>query len=56
MKYKLPNNIIKNVACHLFIMTIPMLFSDNQSNKKMAATNKCTFVAGHFDGHDNAPV
>jgi hypothetical protein len=58
--YELTNNIVKNnsvlLPCHYFIMTITMLFHYNWSNKKAAATNKCTSIVGHFDSHDDEPV
>ncbi len=33
-----------------------VLCYDYAKQKKAAVTNKCTSFAGHFDGHDDAPV
>ena len=33
-----------------------IVLSYEYSNQKKAAANKCTSVAGHFDGHGGAPV
>ena len=56
--YELTNNMIMNtlVTRLYFKLTIIMLFATISQAKKAAATNKCTSVVGHFNGHANKAV
>ena len=56
--YELTNNILTNntIAQLYFIMTIIMLFSYGYARQIIINRKKCSWFAGHFDGHADQGV